>query len=153
MPAPAWSRYPLVAAEPQGRSWLTLINNLGRSPATIDAYGRGLDQYLRFCRDLGIDAASATLAHASLFVRHLRGEPGDVFPARPAVSNATLQQRITAVRLWYDHLVYQGLRERNPILRGRPLSASGRERRPRRDRTSSLSTRPTRRKGCVSFLP
>lgn len=127
MPAPAWSHYSLVAAEPQGRSWLTLIDNLGRSPATIDAYGRGLDQYLRFCRNLGIDAPGATLEHVSLFVRHLRGEPGDLLPTRPAVSNATLQQRVTAVRLWYDHLVYQGLRQRNPVPRGRPLSAPGRE--------------------------
>ncbi len=127
MHAPAWSRYPLVAAEPQGRSWLTLIDNLGRLPATVDAYGRGLDRCLRFCRALGIDAAAATLEHVSLFVRHLRGEPTDFLPARPAVSNATLQQRVTAVRLWYDHLVYQGLRRRNPVPRGRPLSAPGHE--------------------------
>lgn len=127
MPIPAWSRYPLVAAEPQGRSWLTLIDNLGRSPATVDAYGRGLDQYLRFCRDLGVDPAAATLEHVSLFVRHLRGGPGNLLPDRPAVSNATLLQRITAVRLWYDHLIYQGLREKSPVPRGRRLSASGRE--------------------------
>ncbi len=128
MPAPVWSRYSLVADEPQGRSWLTLIANLGRSPATVDAYGRGLDQYLRFCQQHGTDAAAATLEHVSLFVRHLRGEPGELIPTRPAVSNATLQQRITAVRLWYDHLVYQGLRERNPVPRGHPLTARSRER-------------------------
>lgn len=128
MPEAAWSRYPLVASNEQGASWLTLLENLGRSSATIDAYGRSLDQYLRFCQDLGIDAAAATLEHVSLFVRHLRGEPGTLLhPARPAVSNATLQQRITAVRLWYDHLVYQDLRERNPIPRGRPLFANNRE--------------------------
>lgn len=45
MPTPAWSHFPLAAAEPQGRSWLALLGNLGRSPATVDAYGRGLDQY------------------------------------------------------------------------------------------------------------
>jgi len=37
MPTPAWSRYPHVADEPEGRSWLMLIDNLGRSPATVDA--------------------------------------------------------------------------------------------------------------------
>ncbi len=66
MPTPVWSHYPLAAAEPHGRSWLTLLGNLGRSPATVDAYGRGLDQYLRFCRDLRLDAPSATLEHVSL---------------------------------------------------------------------------------------
>ena len=125
MPSPVWSSYPLVAAEPQGRSWLTLLGNLGRSPATIDAYGRGLDQYMRFCRDLGVAAPSATLEHVSLFVRHLNGGPSDTCApaARARVSNATLQQRLTSVRLWYDHLVYQGLRDRNPVPRGRSLSA------------------------------
>ncbi len=121
MPTPLWSHYPLVAAEPQGRSWLALLDNLGRSPATVEAYGRSLDQYLRFCQRCGIDAETATLEHVSLFVRHLRGE-GDV-PIASRVSNATLQQRLTAVRLWYDHLLYQGLRERNPVPRGRYVPA------------------------------
>ena len=127
MPSPAWSRYPQVAALPQARSWLTLVDNLGRAPATVEAYGRGLDQYLRFCHERDIDAGSATLEHVSLFVRHLRGESDDILPARAAVSNATLQQRIVAVRLWYDHLVYQGVRQRNPVPRGRLLFIPGRE--------------------------
>jgi len=127
MPPPAWSRYPHVAAEPEGRSWLMLIDNLGRSPATVDAYARGLNQYLDFCQVCSVTAAAATLEHVSLFVRHLRGEDAHFLPVRPAVSNATLQQRITAVRLWYDHLVYQGLRERNPVPRGQLRSTSGRQ--------------------------
>ena len=127
MPTPVWSRYPLAAAEPHARSWLTLLGNRGRSPATVDAYSRGLDQYLRFCRDHGLDALSATLGHVSLFVRHLNGEPGDTLPARPQVSNATLQQRLTAVRLWYDHLTYQGVRELNPVPRGQYATTGGGE--------------------------
>lgn len=117
MPTPVWSHYSLVAVEPQARSWLTLLSNLGRSPATVEAYGRGLDQYFRYCQAYGIDATTATLEHVSLFVRHLRGEEDDK-PVPSRVSNATLQQRLTAVRLWYDHLLYQGLRERNPMPRG-----------------------------------
>jgi integrase/recombinase XerD len=126
MPTPVWSHYALAAAEPHGRSWLALLGNLGRSPATVDAYGRGLDQYLRFCRDLHLDAQSATLEHVSLFVRHLNGEAGGA-PARFRVSNATLQQRLTAVRLWYDHLIYEGARELNPVPRGQYCAAGGRE--------------------------
>ena len=117
MTNPAWTSFPIAAADPSCRTWLTLLGNLGRSPATIDAYGRGLDQYLRFCRDLGVDAADATLEQVSLFVRHLRGDPGEV-QRRAPVSDATLHQRLTAVRLWYDHLVYSGVRERNPVPRG-----------------------------------
>lgn len=122
MPEPIWPHFPLVAAEPQGRSWLTLVGNLGRSPATLEAYGRSLDQYLRFCRESDADAQTATLEHVSLFVRHLNGEACGSATARTRVSNATLQQRLTALRLWYDHLVYQGMRNDNPIPRGRPSS-------------------------------
>jgi len=86
-----------------------------------------LNQYLDFCQACSVTAAAATLEHVSLFVRHLRGEDAHSLPVRPAVSNATLQQRITAVRLWYDHLVYQGLRERNPVPRGQLRSTSSRQ--------------------------
>lgn len=35
------------------------------------------------------------------------------------LSNATLQQRLTSVRLFFDYLIEEGLRETNPIGRGR----------------------------------
>lgn len=35
------------------------------------------------------------------------------------LSNATLQQRLVAVRLFFDHLVEEGVRETNPVGRGR----------------------------------
>jgi integrase/recombinase XerD len=126
MPTPVWSHYPLAAAEPLGRSWLALLGNLGRSAATVDAYGRGLDQYLRFCRDLRLDAHRATLEHVSLFVRHFNGEAVGAL-ARSRVSNATLQQRLTVVRQWYDHLIYEGVRELNPVPRGQHCASGGRE--------------------------
>ncbi|WP_424534162.1 hypothetical protein ACOZ38_28085 [Sphaerisporangium viridialbum] len=33
--------------------------------------------------------------------------------------NATLQQRLVPVRLFYDYLIEEGLRESNPVGRGR----------------------------------
>ena len=38
------------------------------------------------------------------------------------MANATLQQRLVAVRLFYDFLVEEGLRESNPVGRGRYTS-------------------------------
>lgn len=35
------------------------------------------------------------------------------------LANATLQQRLVAVRLFYDHLIEEGIRDRNPVGRGR----------------------------------
>jgi integrase/recombinase XerD len=125
MPVPDWSRYPQVAENEQGRLWLSLLDNLGRSAATIDAYARGLDQYLGFCAAANVIAPSATLAHVSSFVRHLRGEPVPFLSGRPPVSNATLQQRLSAVRLWYDHLVFQDACPRNPVPRGQSVRGRG----------------------------
>jgi hypothetical protein len=35
------------------------------------------------------------------------------------LANATIQQRLVPVRLFYDHLMEEGLRESNPVGRGR----------------------------------
>jgi integrase/recombinase XerD len=41
------------------------------------------------------------------------------------LASATLQQRLMAVRLFYDHLIEEGRRETNPVATwGPPLSAS-----------------------------
>lgn len=125
MPVPDWSRYPQVSENQQGCLWLSLLDNLGRSPATIDAYARGLDQYLSFCTAVGIPAEAATLAQVSLFVRYLRGEAVPLLSVRPPVSNATLHQRLSAVRLWYDHLVFEGIIHRNPVPRGQAVAGRG----------------------------
>ena len=84
-----WSRYPNVSADAQGRSWLSVLDNLGRAPATVDAYARSLEQYLRFCKELGVNAGGATLEHVSLFIRHLRGDTESAQPRDLSVSNAT----------------------------------------------------------------
>ncbi len=41
------------------------------------------------------------------------------------LSNATIQQRLTAVRLFFDYLVEQGDRDTNPVGRGRYTPAKG----------------------------
>jgi site-specific recombinase XerD len=41
------------------------------------------------------------------------------------LSNATLQQRLTAIRLFFDFLIEQGLRDTNPVGRGRYTPAKG----------------------------
>jgi hypothetical protein len=46
---PAFRRHPLAA------SWLNLQVQLGLASRTIDAYGRGLADYLRFCERDNID--------------------------------------------------------------------------------------------------
>lgn len=50
-----WSRYPLVTESDLARRWLQIQRDLGLAQNTIEAYGRGLEEYLRFVRDLEID--------------------------------------------------------------------------------------------------
>ncbi|KAF2405909.1 Site-specific recombinase XerD [Pseudomonas antarctica] len=99
-------RYPSV------EEWLQLLGNLGRAPATLDAYGRGLAHYLLYCEAVGLEAESVTFEQVTLYIRRLL--PGQ----ENAVANSTLHQRLTAIRLWYDHLAFQGLCQQNPVPRG-----------------------------------
>ncbi|MEW6635349.1 MAG: tyrosine-type recombinase/integrase [Actinomycetota bacterium] len=131
MAEPKWRRYPRVAEAPRARTWLKVEANLGHAENTIDAYGRGLEEYLAFCDEIGIDPEVATRAHVAGFVDHLRSRPNAGgenvrrIDSGAGLSNSTLQQRLTAVRLFYDHLVEEGLREDNPVGRGRYTPGKG----------------------------
>lgn len=99
-------RYPSV------QQWLQLLSNLGRSSATLDAYGRALAHYLNYCETLHLLPETTTFEQVTLYIREQL--PGQ----SQAVANSTLHQRLTAIRLWYDHLIFQGLCQQNPVPRG-----------------------------------
>jgi site-specific recombinase XerD len=120
-----WERYPQVAGHEAARTWLRITANLGRAANTIDAYGRALDDYLLFSSERQIDILSATRDHVAAYVNdlHSRSCPKPqnvvVIDTGAGLANATLQQRLTAVRLFYDFLVEEGRRQSNPVGRGR----------------------------------
>ncbi len=41
------------------------------------------------------------------------------------MANATLQQYLTTIRLWYDYLIEEGIRQINPVGRGRYTPGKG----------------------------
>ena len=117
-------RWPVLAAVPAALGWLGMRADLGVAPRTLDAYARGLSEYLLFCEAVGADPLSAKREHVARFVRHLTERPAQragasSFSGCPCLSNATVQQRLTAIRLFYDHMVEDGLRDTNPVGRGR----------------------------------
>lgn len=121
-----WFRYPFVAAHDFGRAWLKSETLLGLAPNTLDAYARGLDDFLGFCQRTAVDPAKATRGDLACYVGDLRQRPcarprGTTSPLAPVagLSNATLQQRLTAVRLFFDFLMEEGQRAENPVGRGR----------------------------------
>lgn len=112
-------------ALPEAQTWLQIQEDLGLAPRTIDAYRRALIDYLRVCQTEGIDPLTAGQAEIARYVRHLRERPSARGPNVVAIdsgvglANATIQQRLTALRLFSDYLVEEQRREDNPVGRGR----------------------------------
>ena len=120
-----WERYPNVACNEMPRTWLQIGANLGLASNTIGAYGRALEDYLAFSAAQSADILIANREHISAYVHHLvarrNPKPPNVvlLDSGIGLANATLQQRLTAVRLFYDYLIEEGRRVSNPVGRGR----------------------------------
>lgn len=118
-------RWPALMQQPVAIEWVRLQADLGMSPRTVEAYSRGLADYLTVCAREGIDPLTASRSAVALYVRDLltrpnpRGENVVSIGSGAGLANATLQQRLVAVRLFYDYLVEEGRRETNPVGRGR----------------------------------
>lgn len=129
----SWERYPCVGEQQHPRTWLTIQCQLQLAKNTIDAYARALEDFLRFCYQEQIVINDAHRGDIARYVHHLSHVPRpDHHPGQPehGLANATIQQRLTAVRLYYDYLIEEGLRESNPVGRGRytPGNAFGGQR-------------------------
>ena len=120
-----WYRYPVLAENPHGKQWIKSEALLGLAPNTIDAYARGVNDFLEFCQRADVNLLTASKGDLARYVGDLRQRPGpqktpqDLLGESSHLSNATLQQRITAVRLFFDFLVEEHMREENPVGRGR----------------------------------
>lgn len=120
-----WDRYPAVAQEPLAKKWLESQALLGLAPNTIDAYARGVQDFLTFCERQGLQAVRIMRFEVAQYVGDLLRRPSPrgvkvlTLESGAGLSNATLQQRLTAVRLFFDYLIEEGIRETNPVGRGR----------------------------------
>ena len=126
-----WERYPRVSHLESARAWLGLQANLGLAANTIEAYGRALEDYLTFSAAQGVAVEPATRAHIAAYLRHLASRPSPrgpkvrVLDSGAGLANATLQQRLTAIRLYYDYVMEEGVRPTNPVGRGRYTPGKG----------------------------
>lgn len=63
-----WFRYPFAATHDLAKTWLTTETLLGLAPNTLDAYARGLDDFLGFCQKANISPTTATRADLARYV-------------------------------------------------------------------------------------
>ena len=146
-------KWPVLGRHELAAGWLQVWADLGRAPRTIDAYARGLAEYLLVCERGDVDPLSANRADVAAFVRELTGRPHQrganvvAFDSGFGLANATIQQRLVPVRLFYDHLMEEGLRQSNPVGRGRytPGRPQGGRQRGLVPRSTKLPWIPTER--------
>lgn len=117
-----WGKFPTVADHQLAHRWLQFTANIGRAPNTIDAYGRAVEDHLRFCAAEGMDPLLARADTIAAWIRSMLDRPSHRPSKAPwaetGLANATIQQRLVAVRSFYEYLVEDGLREQNPVRRG-----------------------------------
>jgi integrase/recombinase XerD len=118
-------KWPVLGRHERAAEWLRVWTDLGRAPRTIDAYSRGLAEFLQVCENHGVDPVAANRADVAVFVRELterasrRGTSVVSIDSGCGLANATIQQRLVPVRLFNDFLVEEGIRQSNPVGRGR----------------------------------
>ena len=125
-----WAFYPHAAACERARSWIEIQRRLLRAPKTIDAYARGIDDFLAFCGRRSVRAESATRTAIASYVEDLATRPRKRSLNEPSgvaggLANSTIQQRLTAIRLFFDFLIEEGVQDSNPVGRGRYTAGSG----------------------------
>ncbi|HEX6686236.1 MAG TPA: site-specific integrase [Candidatus Limnocylindrales bacterium] len=118
-------KWPVLCRHERAAQWLRVWTDLGRAARTIDAYARGLAEFLEVCEREGVDPLMATRSDVAVFVRVLTSRPSRhgsnvvSLDSGAGLANATLLQRLVPVRLFFDYLIEEGVRESNPVGRGR----------------------------------
>jgi site-specific recombinase XerD len=138
-----WDRVPLVAAQKDAHAWLSFQACRGLAVNTLEAYGRNLERYLRFLRIHNKQPHEIGQEMVGAYLRDLV-KPAAT-PEEPDVrmANATIQQHLAALRMFYDFLVEEGRCTRNPYRRG-----EGRSSRPLVKREHKLPAIPTEEEWC-----
>ncbi len=102
-----FDRHRHLAGLTHARAWLTMREQFGLAPNTLDAYARGVESYAAFLQ--GSSCETSTRSDVAGWINESRAR---------GLANATLIQRVTALRLFFEYLVEESVREQNPVSRG-----------------------------------
>src|SRR6266702_670438 len=122
-----WAYYPSVAQNAHARDWLETQAMLGLAHNTVQAYGRGANDYLAFCERTARPFIEATKADIVAYLDDMthrsnpKGENIRYLHSGVGLANSTMQQRLTVVRSLYDYLIDERIRldQRNPVGKGK----------------------------------
>ena len=111
-------------------AWIKLQRDIGKAPNTVTAYARGISDFVKFCKRINVDLASARKDTIAAYINDLRVRPpGTGHAGRSelnSIANSSLRHRLTIVRLFFDHLIEEGFRSTNPVSRrGRGIPNGG----------------------------
>ncbi|MFI6369197.1 hypothetical protein ACIBG0_41620 [Nocardia sp. NPDC050630] len=68
-------KWPVLGRHERAAVWLRVWADLGRAPRTMDAYSRGLAEYLEMCDRVQVDPVEADRAHFARYVREMAERP------------------------------------------------------------------------------
>jgi site-specific recombinase XerD len=89
---------------------------------TLDAYGRNLEHYLRFLEKNQVEPWKVKQEEVAGYLHELLAVSA-TSDSETRLANATIQQRLTTLRLFYDYLVEEELCKRNLFRRSTGLSS------------------------------
>ena len=122
MPADLPEKYSILFADliidPYVRRWLTTQYQLKRADNTIKAYGWALRHFTAFCQSQQLNHLQARKEHIAAYIQHMFTQQVQRAGRQQGLSNATMQQRLTAVHLFYDFLAQEHVLADNPVTRG-----------------------------------
>ena len=110
------SRYPVLRSIDHACQWLTIRQQFGLAPNTLDAYARALDSYFAFLNVRDVMFTASGTADVAAWINHCNAR---------RLANATLIQRVTALRPFFEYLVEEGIRSKNPVSRGGAIRGYG----------------------------
>jgi hypothetical protein len=138
-----WDRVPLVAGHEDACAWLGFQACRGLAVNTLDAYGRNLERYLRFLYAAGKNPHEIKQKTVVAYLRDLVKPSATEEEPDLRMANATIQQHLATLRMFYDFLVEEECCTRNPFRRG-----EGRSARSLVQREHKLPTIPTEEEWC-----
>ena len=117
-----WSRIPTVAELAPARAWMTFQACRGLAWNTLDAYGRNLERYLHFLQQSGVPPWDIKQDLVAAYLHELLAISSTP-EAESRLANATIQQHLTTLRLFYDYLLEEELCKRNVFRRSNGFSS------------------------------